>query len=546
MNKFLFTNYVRILSLLIGLSFCFHVYFAKEHFQEIDSDVVFYALKHFDDFAYKYTNYSYLKKPELDFHKKYRQALISIVSGYDLPDWAKGIFVIPYSTTYFPGMGLVYGLIYSYEKNYDDFMFVGILILQILFHLSVMLLFFTLLKMTNDEKAAFLASLVYLFSVSHYSYASNLGSPMWTVVTSIGWMSILAFSKNENKDRNVSLSTACCIFFNYLILIYWLGYILYRIIDQKSIFKIFKTQLLAIFFIFVCTLLFVQPGQGFRGVSVFIFEMHEEFLYMMANFSAFFTSERLLNLQIILIFIPFLFFLYRAIKTKFYGISSYLKIAFSISAVFMAFVAFDFLVFLASRHMLFLSAVFFVILSFGFASLLNYFSENRRNKIFLSLSAVLIAVAPFALWGRKEETKDKLKVLSTSNIENLILLDSRLEFPHNSQPTLISVPAFDIGISTIYELKFNTRYYFLSQLTPLSGFVMHSKDVRNNSKLSINSNLNRDVKIHKDERFCDEVSFMAYERFRYGFQKMNCRYFTEFEVVDNKANEPISSTGDSN
>ena len=186
-------------------------------------------------------------------------------------------------------------------------------------------------------------------------------------------------------------------------------------------------------------------------------------------------------------------------------------------------------------YLLFLSTVFFIALAFGFdRGLSSFLPEKGKERILLMSSLLIIVLAPFALWQRKNEVKDLLKTPATADLANLILMDSRFEFPHNQKNSWISVPAFGVGLINFYELQLGQKYNYLSQWVSLSEFIGKSEFRRVHQKTKKNQSLSRHAKILDHQDRCVHVAFMAYERFRYGFQKMNCFYFSQFEVIEDK------------
>lgn len=535
MEKWKTKIYLYGLIFVVFCSLCFHISFRNEHFQEIDSDVVYYALNHFNEFAYQYTAFP-TREGSLDqLHKGYRRQLIEVVSAMNLPEWFKGFFVIPYSTTYSPMPGLIYSVLNLFFRDYNSFLSAGMVLMQILFHLSVILLFFLLQQVQISKAVSFLVSILFLFSVTHYSYAYNLGSPNWTMLTAMMWLSVFAFSSPEKRDLHISWATSVLIFFSYLTLIYWLGFLLLKIIKEKRLFRVFINQYVAIFFIAVCALIFVQPGQGERGVAVYLSEMHQELAYILVNFSAWFTSENLFIPQLVLTLVPLMALMVHSFLRKRSGEADVVvQLNLAILFCYLFFVSFNGLPFLASRHMLFLSPVFFLFLAKGFEVIFSVLGPRSRELGGAVLTMALVVLSPISLRIRTNEVKDRLKTEVTRNVPNLILLDSRFEFPHNAQKTWISIPAFGIGLNNFYELKPGQKYTYLSQWLSLDNFIAGSELYREKTKAPTNKKLQRSAKILRQEKVCDLKSFIAYERFRYGFQKSNCRYFYEFEVVNGK------------
>ena len=82
----------------------------------------------------------------------------------------------PLASTYSVGMGIIYAGVYGFTDNYSSFFSVATFITQLLTHLSIFLLFLTLLNLRIPIFYSALASLFSLFSISLYSYGFHLGS----------------------------------------------------------------------------------------------------------------------------------------------------------------------------------------------------------------------------------------------------------------------------------------------------------------------------------------------------------------------------------
>ncbi len=291
----------RILFLALSLSFIFHVGFRNRHFQEIDSSFVH---GHLTDFPrpqlwYLRESWAYPKKDgRRPWLSLFRESLVMRLENLHLPGPLRSMWALPLGSTYSMGSGLVYGLLGGATLPYFDFMSRATLVTLLLFHLTVLLLFFTIRNLGATPFSATGAALWLLFSISHYSYGFHLGNTVWNFSTSMFWIWWLGQNlRHPQLEKRISVATAILTYLNYLIPFYWLGFvaaIAWR--DGKKnkrplsvLTRLLKSQAVAIAAIAICSLLLVQIDQGNRGTVETFKELFPALFYICLNYFSLFN-----------------------------------------------------------------------------------------------------------------------------------------------------------------------------------------------------------------------------------------------------------------
>ncbi|MEI7972916.1 MAG: hypothetical protein WCH11_00960 [Bdellovibrio sp.] len=496
------------------------------HFQEIDSDLVYYSMSNFEVFSQKYTNFSYA--PEHGWHRQWRLYLIEKVIDLRIPEFFKLPFYLPYTSTYSPGPSFVYGLIYSLWPQYQAFLSASMAFQIILFHLSGFLLFLVFRKLEFPDGSAVAVSALYIFAMGPWEYSYNLGSPFWMSLSSLAWLSVFVFSRTERLARNISISSGVLIFFSYLIIIYWLAFLVFRFAsasgDLLAKFKsVLKHQWIGFFFIGICTLFFFQPGQGIR-LSIYSFdELFEEILSIFLNFSAV-SMDGMRFQSLYLGALWSIGFLCLVSKLRKKEIASDLaRILFSVGFVYLIFYFSLLLGFAATRHIFFLMPVFYLTLGFGFK-----FVFDRVKLADLSFTIALLVFAPQGLSSRYQRTQDLLLTVDISRDEKVILVDSRFALPQVSDQVIPTIPALGIGISSVDQIR-GSAFVYLSQWVPIESWLDEFFRNELNQNFLLAGGV---VKISNQIEKCESppIKFLPIETYGNSFQKPNCLYFARFRL----------------
>lgn len=345
------------------ISWCMHVSFRNDHFQDVDSATVYQMMHEFPGAALRATALFYpegsifststateiLKNPLVrsvkdkhlsSFSDEFiinqlaktslsgavRFASIQAVASLGLPYPLQSFFSVPLSSTYSAGVGLVYGLVSGPDTSYEDFMSRTTVIVITLFHASMLLLFLINRRLGVSDLPNGLVSLIALFSISMYSSGMHLGSTVWNFASAFLWIFLVQKWKDSPQlGRNISWLTAGMVFFNYLIVFLWAAYMLVTLMRARTeardigagteagvqrfgklavltswAWNAIKSQKVALIFVGICGLAFYQSGQGFRGDATFA-ELPSYLYYIALNFTSWYTHSAALDaLQFVL------------------------------------------------------------------------------------------------------------------------------------------------------------------------------------------------------------------------------------------------------
>ena len=344
---------------IVFVSFLIHLNFRQSHFQELDSSGVYYVLNNFPTSAMNFISMSYMSEnlkifktreaAENFFNKEIVDKNLRAVLGAKYNDknkeliiseiyQGKSIFfylraaeilalnkivhllpiplftsiVQPLSSTYSPGPGFFYGFMGAHS-SYDDFMkFAGTFQLLI-FHLGVLIMFFTVSFLSKNRFTALTVGSLMLFSYSLYSYAHHMGSVTWNIFVPTIFIGLLLYYYNKEREdilRRVSIISSWLLLFSYLVPYLWFATITsIVVIDKNSGISVFNLEYLKKIVIsqkwflvssVVCLLLILPPSQGFRGSAESLVEFIQFFYYGLLNYfylssfrlqSMFYTSD---------------------------------------------------------------------------------------------------------------------------------------------------------------------------------------------------------------------------------------------------------------
>jgi len=259
-------------------------------------------------------------KPPLYF---IRGAFISgLMAANDyLPYPLKAGFYIALSSTYSFGTGVIYGMFTSENSSYSDFISYSLISTLIVFHLSVILLFFILKNLGVSSVTSALTALMALFSISLSSYSFHLGSTIWNFSACMVFIYTLIFCRkkqSENYLKYVSWISGLLFLFSYLILIFWACVIIeyfLRLIthsskyfNRMSIVKTIISQFPALAMFAIVYLLFFPPGQQRGGNVASPVEAGQNLYFIVLNFFSIYNKNMYVDVaQFVLSIIFFLF-----------------------------------------------------------------------------------------------------------------------------------------------------------------------------------------------------------------------------------------------
>jgi hypothetical protein len=341
-----------------------------------------------------------------------RSAVIFGIIAADayIPHFIQSAFILPLSTTYSFGHGLLYGLLSGPHTSYGDFMSRALVLTLILFHLGVILVFLTLRKLCVRPLSAALGSLLLLFSITMYSYGYHLGSTIWNFSAGAFFLwFVVAYYSQCSSDiylKRIAWLTGILVFFSYVIVFYWVAFLLaYFVVHGKDfqekpffkkIFSFLKSQISAIVLIFLCALLFYPFGQtpteGIKSPGdVLVFPY-----YILLNLFSFYNKSSVIDFfqcgiaaTLMAIGIYSLFSGGQKEKERIL-IGSMLKFFF---LILFAPVVLGVLSFGPSRHILFIAPFVFVLAGAGIDFIFYRFTLSQKIGIALLVTMVIIGFA---------------------------------------------------------------------------------------------------------------------------------------------------------
>lgn len=505
-----------ILFLITTLSFSVHFVNRNKHFQECDSSLVFYAQKEFPSSAKEYYQWGIPNRYKNIL--EYRITLIDhveqVYQNKILPRWMLAALALPYASTYTFGSGVFYGIILSaVSSKYDSFMSVSLIITLLLHHLTVIGLFAVFSNFKIRKEIALIISLLFLFSISHYSYALHLGSTVWNVFTGMLFICVL-FSKpvSRNQMRILSGLTGVLVFFNYLIVFYYFAYLL--ACQQTSKLKMNIVDFLKSQFIVLCALLinlifFFQPGNAMRGTLSNLKELMTYPCFVVLNFFSFFSGPRSIDLVQLFIFttlmsigIIFLFLPTRSNK-KIRGYKSFFKM---LVTLYLLSVITFIMGFAPSRHILFLSPALFVLLGLSLDNMNILKIKNILNLIIFGV----ITLGFVGIYVRTIETSQLTDVIRIDpDVSQIVINDCSYELFYKLKNQFNNV----VFLKEKSFLEKNKMYIYVSQTIPFS------KDIITNDFLII-----------FNKQFKKNVYFIAHnpEPYKFRHNRPNNLYFCKF------------------
>lgn len=510
-NYFKKETLVSLFFIALICSWGVHISFRNEHFQEGDSSGTYSFIYEFPAATLRSTALSYpkgnflsiekareiLKNPTVKSIKSkylksftdefildqltkssalatFRYALIQGVTLLQMPFPIQSFFATGLGSTYSSGVGLLYGLVGGKDGTYEDFMSRNMVISITLFHLAILLLFLILRKVGTSNFISVFVSLLAIFSISLYSSGIHIGSTVWNFTTELFWIWYLLKNIQSPKFlKKISWLSGVLIFFNYLILFFWLAFLMVTLKEKtipfsqrrllRNALDLIREQWAAIILIGACAILFVQPGQGFRGQTHLI-EIPKNIYYIILNFFSWYTHSPLIDAIQFGLGILFVFaggyFIFRKQDTKERKILK--NIIEVILILYVILVCIQTLSFTPTRHILFLFPIIYLSSGIG----LNFLIEKINKPVSKYLQTIfllsLIILGFTTIKIRQIDTLDRTKGIQIDNDISMIgIYDSSYNIYYTNLGS--QIPVTFVNPKTF---KTGETYLYVSQSEP--------------------------------------------------------------------------------
>ena len=481
-------------------------------------------------------------------------SLFSISPSYPL----ESAFITPFTSTYSFGSGLIYGLLFINPNiSYENFSSLALIITQLLFHLSVILLFLIITKIGLDYRAGIMAGIAMLFSIGMYSYGYNLGLTIWNIFTGFLWLYVLAVNlKHKDLLRRMSLASGLLIFFNYLILFYWGAFLLAYVYlhlnkelrinnyelginnwrkiksslihDSLFIIQVLKSQWLAILLIGICAAIFYPPGGGNPVTTSFPTFLYD-FYYVILNFFSFYNHNKILDFFQFVLFsvitlggVVYLFKNNSSTNKDSEPLSIFKKTLLFFILFFIIAAVMKVLGFAPARQILFLAPILFTAAGVFLSEILNYLKSWQINFLLI----LLAGVGFWTLAIRLNDTKAKFSALSVdSDVKRVVIFDCSFDLFYKDWGLTMPVGWADDPNSLVR----GETYLYISQTTPLSKAFKRWQREGYDVKVEALDTVEEESDIY----FSPYYPIKPYEVDNpdYYFTKPNGYYKTKFRVV---------------
>ena len=419
---------------IIFTSILINIISAKNHFQEIDSDGVFHILNQpsssitffsqnidfelFNEFTEKTRIKNHINPECLENIGKFRICFIEMLFPDDQGNIIKKYISIPLSSTYTIGMGVIYSLIHSVFSSYSNFLFYCQILLIMLLHIGFAYLYSLLKLISKSINFSLVLSLIYLFSISIYSYSFHLGSTVWILTSTIMYLYYVLLHLNKKLKFTIFILITFLLFlFNFINFVFFTIYILFLFFYLKKrfvneVFNFRNTFFLVIsFFFFSIIILFFFPFGNTNPSESSISNIFTDIYHLTIN------NFSLLNKYQILNFLQFGFFLFISLFSinKILNIYNH-KFSIYIKTIYLFYAAsffFEILGFSPTRHLL----IFTPLIIITFASVIKndktftksiYVYIDKNINIFLILLVLLSLTSHF---HRYQLTKNQHKTI---------------------------------------------------------------------------------------------------------------------------------------
>ncbi|HRH26082.1 MAG TPA: hypothetical protein PLF31_01265 [Candidatus Paceibacterota bacterium] len=464
----------------------------------------------------------------------FRYGLTQAISSAPLPFAVQSFFSMGIGSTYSPGAGFVYGLVSGPNADYLTFMSRSMVVSITLFHVSVLLLFLINRKLGVSDGVNSLVCFLMLFSISIYSSGIHVGSTVWNFTTEFLWLYFLVtYYKHPEIHRHIAWLTGVLIFFNYLILLFWLAFMFIRLFEwwkqtQSRSLKKFgvwfwgtiKSQLPAIILIGTATILFFLPGQGFRGSATFA-TLPSDVYYTVLNFFSWYTHSAPFNLLqysmgVLLLASSLLFFIPKQTEGSVHSLVK--QICLLVLALYIVLAILHTLSFAPTRHILFLIPILFISIAQGLSILSKKTGIHIPTYVSVSALTILSVLGMYCVFLRGFDTADRTVFLNTTDPEVSTIgihdgsYDIYYKYAENKTPVTFMHPKiFEAGKTYLY-------------VSPSVAFETQMREWRKEHDM--------EIEILYDAREITDAYFIAhnpnFERFRYS--RPNNLYQTKFTV----------------
>lgn len=240
----------------------------------------------------------------------FRVTYMVAVSQAPLPSFVKSFFALPSATTYSPGVGVLFGMLGGGGIPYDQFMSDALGFTVLLFAASAMLFFLICRRLGADPLVGALAATMFFFSLSPSSYSYHLGNTISNIASGFVWfMVFVMYWGKPSFLKKISLATGIIVFFDYLIVFYWLACVAAVFWMEhkpapgaaareafRNFFALLKTQRFAIACFVIVGLFFYPPGQSYRAQAMPI-NLVANTYHIVLNFFGFYNRSGLNILQ---------------------------------------------------------------------------------------------------------------------------------------------------------------------------------------------------------------------------------------------------------
>ncbi len=357
-----------------------------------------------------------------------------------IPHFVRSAVSLPLSTTYSFGHGLIYGLVSDADTLFQDFMSSAMLVTLVIFHIGVIFIFFTLLSAGINPISAVLGAFFALFSISLSSYGYHLGSTIWqfTTVTIFIWFVVEFHTKWEDKkySKGVSWLAGILVFFNYLIILCWLAFMLARLFAYSKqwgsqtltskVYRLIKGQYPAIIMFFLCALMFFPPGQTRGGQISSVYELFTFPYFIILNIFSLYNKNGVADvlqftIALLLILVGSYHCLKGAVKQELLMLSNFMV---SFSAVFIVVYIFGIMglgpSMGPSRQILFIAALPIIFAAIGIDFLVH--KSNTFKKILPFVLACFTVAGFFSMSARAHEAGDKTSLITINESVQHVLV----------------------------------------------------------------------------------------------------------------------------
>lgn len=400
----------------------------------------------------------------------FRYGLIQAVAAANLPFAFQGFFAMALGSTYSSGSGFAYSLFSGPDTSYADFMSRSMLISITLFHISILLLFLIMSRLSISRFLCVSVSLIALFSISLYSSGIHIGSTVWNITSELLWLWYLIKNAGHPKLlKRISWMTGILVFFNYLILFFWLAFMLKQLIESmrsgsRSVSSILrwswnmaKSQRVAIALIFVCGVLFFQPGQGFRG-STELSQLPSDAYHIALNFFSWHANNAFADIIQIIVCVFFLIGMAVFFRTKSDSDESNLMrhILGYMCIMYVILVFMKTLSFIPTRHILFMTPILFIAGAAGIHRLIGKYAEKTPRPIALSALIALSIIGFCVIRVRQADALDRTRDIRADNDVALVgVYDAsyNILYSHDGEPApvvFINPKLFEAGKTYLY------------------------------------------------------------------------------------------------